>query len=107
MKSILRHMMACDGLWHMIFTMTVLFILFMKKCQTGDSSANESSGTNINPRRAGGVFERPPPGFSQIAGKRRRGAPPFLAQLFIHLFRTLCENFRPRSLMVRSPGHVK
>ena len=31
----------------------------------------------------------------------------FLAQLFIHLFRTLCENFGPRSLKVRSPGHVK
>ena len=61
----------------------------------------------VNPRRAGGVLEHPPSGFSQIAEKRRRGAPPFLAQLFIHLFRTLCEKFGPRSLKVRSPSHVK
>ena len=54
----------------------------------------------------GGVWT-PPSGFSQVGGKRRRGAPPFLAQLFINLFRTLCENFGPRSLKVRSPGHVK
>ena len=38
------------------------------------------------------MFEHPPSGFSQIADKRRRGALPFLAQQFIHLFRTLCEN---------------
>ena len=63
---------------------------------------------DLHPRRAGGCLNTPPPsGFSQIVGKRRRGAPPFLAQLFIHLFRTLCENFGPRSLKVRSPGHVK
>ena len=30
-----------------------------------------------------------------------------LSHLFMHLFRTCCENFRPRSLKVRSPGHVK
>ena len=62
--------------------------------------------TEVNPRRPGGCLNTPS-GFSQIAGKRRRGAPPFLAQLFIHLSRTLCENFGPRSLMVRSPGYVK
>ena len=61
----------------------------------------------FTPRRAGGCLNTPLSGFSPIAGKRRRSAPPFLAQLFIHLFRTLCENFRPRSLKVRSPGHVK
>ena len=32
--------------------------------------------------------------------KLKNGAP-------IHLFRTCCENFRPRSRKVRSPGHVK
>ena len=31
----------------------------------------------------------------------------FLVYLFMHLFRKRCENFRPRSLKVRSPGHVK
>ena len=31
----------------------------------------------------------------------------FLAKLIIHLFRICCENFRPRSRKVRSPGHVK
>ena len=31
----------------------------------------------------------------------------FLAHLIIHLFRTCCENVRPRSRKVRSPGHVK
>ena len=35
------------------------------------------------------------------------GVPLFLAHLFIYLFRTCSENFRPRSLKVRSPGHVK
>ena len=35
-----------------------------------------------------------------------RRAPPFLSHLFMHLYRTCCENFRPRSLKVRSPGHV-
>ena len=34
-------------------------------------------------------------------------APPFLAHLITHLFRTYCENFRPRSRKVRSPDHVK
>ena len=63
-------------------------------------------GARVNPRRAGGVFEHPS-AFLQIAEKRRRRALPFSAQLFIHLFLTLCENFRPRSLMVRSRGHVK
>ena len=37
----------------------------------------------------------------------RRAAPPFLAHLIIHLFRTCCENFKPRSRKVRSPGYVK
>ena len=55
------------------------------------SAFYRAAGKPFNPRRAGGgVFEHPPSGFSQIAQ-------PFLAQLFIHLFRTLCENFGPRS----------
>ena len=42
------------------------------------------------PRRAGGGgFTPPPSGFSQIAGKRRRAAPPNFAYLFSHLFRIL------------------
>ena len=45
--------------------------------------------------------------FSQISKKRQRSAPPFLAQLFMHLFCTCCKNFRTRSHKVRSPGHVK
>ena len=54
----------------------------------------------------GGVVETPLR-FFQIVQKRRRAAPPFLAHLIIHLFRTCCENFRPRSRKVRSPSHVK
>ena len=42
-----------------------------------------------------------PWGFSQLFQERRH-----LWHLFVHMFRT-CENFRPRSLKVRSPGHVK
>ena len=45
--------------------------------------------------------------FFQIVQKRQRAAPPFLAHLIIHLFRTCCENFRPSTRKVRSPGHVK
>ena len=54
-----------------------------------------------------GVIENPSPSgfFFQIAGKRLRLAPPL--HRFIHLFRICCENFRPRSLKVRSPGYVK
>ena len=55
----------------------------------------------------GGVFTPPPSGFSRISQKRRRAAPPFLVHVFLHHFRTCCENFRPRPFKVRSPGHVK
>ena len=49
------------------------------------------NGMKFNPRRAGGgaVLRPPPSGFSQIAGKRRRAAPPNFAYLFSHLFRIL------------------
>ena len=57
---------------------------------------------NINPRRAGGRGSTPFPfRFLQISKKRRRGSTPFLAHMFIHLFRIYCENFRPRS-----PSHA-
>ena len=55
----------------------------------------------------GGCLNTPPCGFSRISQKRRRGAPPFLVHLIIHQFYTCCENFRPRSFKVRSPGHLK
>ena len=53
-----------------------------------------------------------PGSFSNIVGQRRAGGGMFehlrfLVRLFIYLLRTLCENFIPRSLKVRSPGHVK
>ena len=48
-----------------------------------------------------------PIGFSGMAVKRRRVAPPFFAYLFIHQFCTLPENSSPRSPQVRSPGQVK
>ena len=54
----------------------------------------------------GGVWT-PPMRFVWITLKRRRVTPPFLSHLIIHLFHTGCENFRPRSRKVRSPGHVK
>ena len=59
----------------------------------------------FNLRRTGGVWT-PTSGFSQISQKTAVPAPPFLVRLFTQLFRTLCENFRPRSLKVKSPGHV-
>ena len=46
----------------------------------------------VNPPRAGTCLDNPLR---------------FLAHLFMHLFRTCCESFRPMSLKVRSPGHVK
>ena len=44
--------------------------------------------TMINLRPAGGVFEHPPPpcGFSRIARKRRRAAPPTLPPMFLATF---------------------
>ena len=53
-----------------------------------------------------GAIESPPPVFSDCR-KGRRVAPRFLTHLFTHLWRICCENFRPRSLNVKSPGHVK
>ena len=62
----------------------------------------------LNPRPAGGgAFERPPSGFSRIAKKRRRAAPPGVHPPYPHLFRNFCENFGPRPCEVRSPGQVK
>ena len=46
-------------------------------------------------------------GFSRIAEKRRRAAPPFFQYLLRIELDILCKNFHPRSPMVRSPGQVK
>ena len=56
----------------------------------------------VNPRRAegGGAFR--PPRLSRIVEKQRRAAPPSFAGLFIRPFRTIPENFSPRSSLVRS-----
>ena len=56
----------------------------------------------INPRGSGAGYLPPTPKFLQMLKKKHL----FLAHLFIHLFYTCCENFRPRSLKVRLPGHV-
>ena len=55
----------------------------------------------------GGAKNAHPSGFSRIAGKRRRAAPPFFHYLLTIEFDTLCKNFSPRSPKVRSPGQVK
>ena len=83
------------------------------------------SGGNAPSRRYGSALEKPvcvafntrtggggaknalPSGFSQIAEKRRRGAPPFFQYLLTIELDTLCDNFNPRSTKVRSPGQVK
>ena len=50
----------------------------------------------------GGAKNAHPSGFSRIAEKRRRAAPPFFQYLLTIGFNTLCKNFSPRS-----PGQVK
>ena len=55
----------------------------------------------------GGAKNAHPSGFSRIAEKRRRAAPPFFQYLLTIEFDTLCKNFSPRSPKVRSPGQVK
>ena len=55
----------------------------------------------------GGLFDPPPCGFSRIARKRRRAAPPNFAYLFPHQFCILCAKISPRWPKVRSPGQVK
>ena len=55
----------------------------------------------------GGAKNAHPSGFSRIAEKRRRAAPPFFQYLLKIEFDTLCKNFSPRSPKVRSPGQVK
>ena len=55
----------------------------------------------------GGGKKCPLSGFSRIAGKRRRAAPPFFQYLLTIELDTLCENFNPRLPKVRSTGQVK
>ena len=55
----------------------------------------------------GGAKNALPSGFSRIAEKRRRAAPPFFQYLLRIELDTLCKNFNPRSPKVRSPGQVK
>ena len=55
----------------------------------------------------GGAKNSLPSGFSRIAEKRRRAAPPFFQYLLTIELDTLCQNFNPRSPKVRSPGQVK
>ena len=75
--------------------------------------ANPSSVLSLVPRQAfntrtgGGAKNAHPSGFSRIAEKRRRAAPPFFQYLLTIEFDTLCKNFSPRSPKVRSPGQVK
>ena len=54
----------------------------------------------VNPRPAGGgAFERPPPsGFSRIAKKRRRAAPPGFHPPYPTSFPQLLWKFRPKAL---------
>ena len=55
----------------------------------------------------GGAKNAHPSGFSRIAEKRRRAAPPFFQSLLTIELDTLCKNCSPRSPKVRSPGQVK
>ena len=55
----------------------------------------------------GGAKNAHPSGFSRIAEKRRRTAPPFFQYLLTIEFYTLCKNFSRKSPKVRSPGQVK
>ena len=61
----------------------------------------------VNTRTGGGAKNAHPSGFSRIAEKRRRTAPPFFQYLLTIEFDTLCKNFSTRSPKVRSPGQVK
>ena len=55
----------------------------------------------VNPRRAGEGLDAP---FRFSAAISKTAVQ---AHLFINRFHTCCEHFRPRSLKVRSSGHVK
>ena len=62
----------------------------------------------LNTRTGGGGAKNAlPSGFSRIAEKQRRAAPPFFQYLLRIELHTLCQNFNPRSPKVRSPGQVK
>ena len=63
--------------------------------------------SDINPRTAGGLISAPPSGFSGVAQKRRRAAPPNFVQLFGHQLHILWKSFDLRSSQVRSQVHVK
>ena len=63
-------------------------------------------GLNCIFRPAGGCLNTPC-GFSRIARKRRRCAPPDFHLPYPHLFGNFCQVFDPGSCKVRSPGQVK
>ena len=65
------------------------------------------SSVSVSPWRGGLLRTTPRRFFFQIARKQERVAPSFSEHLFIHSFHICSENFRPRSLKVRSPAHVK
>ena len=66
-----------------------------------------STRQQVLTRALEGAKNAHPYGFSRIAEKRRRAAPPFFQYLLTIKFDTLCKNFSPRSPKVRSPGQVK
>ena len=55
----------------------------------------------LSPRPAGWGKFCPPPGFSQIAGKWRRAAPPYLAYLIPHQFRMGEKKIEVRPCQIR------
>ena len=86
--------------------------LVVESCEAAfeNSPQDSSRSTYVNLTRAlegGGAKNAHPSGFSRIAEKRRRAAPPFFQYLLTIEFDTLCKNFSPRSPKVRSPGQVK
>ena len=75
-----------------------------------DSTSESESKNYVNTRTGGGGGGQKnahPSGFSPIAEKRRRAAPPFFRYLLTIEFDTLCNHFSPRSPKVRSPGQFK
>ena len=68
-------------------------------CRSGISDIDDlRPGQGLNTSIEGGRV--PPSGFSQIFGKRRPTAPPYLAHLIPHQFHMSQQNFEVRSYQV-------
>ena len=100
-----------NSLWFAVYHLFTNILLSLLNRFSYSRRISKTTFETINTRTGGGggggAKNAHPSGFSRIAEKRRRAAPPFFQFLLTIELDTLCKNFSPRSPKVRSPGQVK